>query len=180
MKGVWGVVALIVFGFAAGYLMHEQEAKAGVIQPPPCRQFECVQMHAWWNPAFGVRAAFFAGGGGPIDDAWTNTFAKISSWNAPNGPNPAVPVVNIQVKDFNFCTPDCGKDAAGVWQARQVVTEVGPPGVVFPQRVQWICSPLRPGQPGGVGDEVLPPQNNNPNGDEPPQEDPGPGSGGGN
>lgn len=160
MRTACYLATIVAIGFGAGFMLQERAASAAV--PPACPQYQCKVLQCYWaggaNTVIEIRTL---GGGAVSDSAFVNIFASFSIGNLPSAPNGG-----YDDYTYNSCTPLCGKDAAGVWQATQVVTPLGPKVLLSANNNRFRCSVLREGQLDG--DKNTDPTNDNPNHNNPP------------
>lgn len=114
------VIVLLLLSMIAGYLERESHLRAAV--PPACPQYKCRTIHAYWsgNKTF-VSAFHVQNGTGNADDGAENIFTTNSTENLPFLKTTG----NIDLWQYPSCTPFCGKDIAGKWQATQEVLKSG-------------------------------------------------------
>lgn len=117
-------VFLILVSLVAGYSESLSQLRA---DPINCPQYECKNVHAWWEGSKDfVIATHVKKDGANSDEAmqdiWTDTSIQ------KNLPGVAVPFLEIEYYKYPACTPICGKDAAGRWVAVQQVIRGGAKG----------------------------------------------------
>lgn len=107
-----GVSGLVGFGTGG------REAAA---VPNPCPKYECTQTHAYWfaNATFVI--AYYDKDGVNDLQGIQEIFTPASAHENPL----ADPKGEVFPKHYNSCTPHCGKDKQGVWQAQQTVSPAG-------------------------------------------------------
>jgi hypothetical protein len=129
-----GALALASFGFG---VFHQSRTGQAAI-PVACPKYECVMVEAWWNGAGAatITASFAPGTLVPMPFSHSDLFATGSGWKGPEG----LSGLNADLPDFPLCTPHCGKDLVGNWQAPQQVTRAGPWPVLIP-RIQHLHCP---------------------------------------
>jgi hypothetical protein len=107
--------------FAAGWWPSASEAFSAVAVPAACPKFECKTIHAHWDGIGNtVMAIFNAGLTTNSDNAQQSLFTANSVEK-----NPLANSGNYDLWYFPACSPMCGKDAGGSWQAKQEVARAG-------------------------------------------------------
>jgi hypothetical protein len=163
MKTIQGVFAAVAVSFACG-LFFSSNSEVAAFDPDPCPKWQCIEIKSWWTPAGGVVLAVDATTLMPTKDGFTNTFAVGPSMlDAPTAP--VLPM--IKWRTYPFCNPTCGKDPAGVWQARQEVTPAGMLINTSAAKFQNACTAINNNKLPGP---TLEPTNDNPNSEVPPIE----------
>jgi len=134
------VVAAALSGFC--FRMGESYVSA---QPPPCPNYACKDVYAWWtngNPG-GNQCSAVSGLGDPkthTTHANPGIFATSS-----NGQMPIITTTNpIDRLTYSTHNPTCGKNAQGQWQTPQEVVPTGVLTATHPIN-QSYCTPKAPG-----------------------------------
>ncbi len=140
----------LLFGFL-GLTQYPGKTKAA--DPNACPQYACKNVAFWWTgDAKTINAAFDPGTTNPTTQGWVKVFATQSSYDAPT----AKTGNTYDLNTFIACTPTCGKDKNGVWQAWQEVAPSGASTVNTKGETQYTCKYL-----GKTGPTVANPVNIN-------------------
>jgi hypothetical protein len=153
-------VVLVLASAMIGVSEGGKRAEAAVAAPPvpnPCPQWDCKVMTYWWTGGLKATGAFAPNTNGTVitNTAYADVFATTSDYK---GKPKAVNKGRFDAYSYNSCTPTCGKDANGVWQALQEVAPVGPNALDRAGALQFTCDRMPAGQ---VGPTNPNPQNSN-------------------
>ena len=120
MKIVRIALFAVAVSMVVGYTTSGRRAHATV--PNPCPMYQCKQVTYWWTGSkTQINASFAVGGKATTTTAFADIFTPTSSWDGP-------PKGNGNYDEYTYpeCSPHCGKDSNGVWQALQEVSPAGP------------------------------------------------------
>jgi hypothetical protein len=158
----WRISFFMLFvSLLVGY-NESSRAKADPV-PNPCLQFECRTVHAYWTGNAGyiwvvhVKDGDSNADNGTVDIFTTNSVEK--------KPIDTTGTETVDHWNYSGCTPLCGKDANGKWQA---VQEVAKGGEKIPNsKVNLKRTPCK-ANGGQEGPTINPPVNANKDGNTPP------------
>ncbi len=163
---------LFLIGLSLLLGLTETSRKAKAVEPAACPRWECKTVHAWWAGTKGNIQACFNVGGGEMDttsEGHVDIFTGASTEKKDRVPNGKMDVWN-----YNACTPMCGKDANGKWQALQEVGRAGKRGTSVENVNRTACT----SNDGKDGPKSSVSGNNNVDGNSPPGVVENPGGGG--
>lgn len=118
-------IFLFAVALAAG-VAESSRRHASADEPAACPMYECKTIHAYWaGDSNKTIAAFFTVGGGEMMDnssaAIENIFTMASVEKKPR----VDATDKMDTWLYDSCSPLCGKDAGGKWQAPQEVGRAG-------------------------------------------------------
>ena len=161
------VIFLLLMFLIAGYTESHSQLRA---DPDACPQYKCKTVHAYWNGIQKTTVTAFFIGDANADHGIESLFTTNSVETLPRA-QPGTPPTNLDIWFYPQCTPFCGKDGAGNWQAAQEVLKSGDP-TECPDKVSRRPCAANGGNP---GPQVTPAVNANTKGYTPPGYTPGPG-----
>jgi hypothetical protein len=157
---LWRIVMfMLLVSLITGYTESLSRLKAAII-PPACPQYECRTVHAFWTGqktyVWGVHVT---NKNDNADDGVTDIFTTNSVEKKPT----ATDGTTVDWWDYPTCTPFCGKDANGKWQAYQEVLTSGTKNKQYNVN-RAPCT----ANGGAEGPKINPPVNANTDGNTPP------------
>jgi len=115
------VMFLLLVSLIAGY--SEGGPRARAVDPDPCPQYECRTVHAYWSGLTDQFVTAYFQDAVNADQGFESMFTTNSVEKKPlQQPQPGS---NVDTWLYPACTPFCGKDANGKWQALQEVLKSG-------------------------------------------------------
>jgi len=155
------VIVLLLLSLITGYT--ESQSRLLAVDPPKCPQYTCRTVHAYWAGNKDYAVAYHVKNEEDIaSNGSENTFTTHSVENSPLLKTDTT----VDYWRYTTCTPFCGKDIAGKWQATQEVLKSGTK--VKDTKSNVPRRPCTATEKGATGDINEFPTNGNINGDSPP------------
>jgi hypothetical protein len=138
----WRILAfLFLVSLITGYTESCSRLRA---DPPACPQYECRTVHAYWDGSKDYVLVFHVKGeNGNADHGVEDIFTTNS---VEKKPRTKLVLGNVDRFMYAACTPFCGTDANGKWQAYQEVL-ASEKGKKLDDLPRWPCTSNN-GQPG--------------------------------